>query len=157
KGGRELDFAAGELLQPKKFDKKVYEDTDLYRWTSLRSSYLAEANVDAARTYVVGGGAWLGDGWYWDPWFGAYTWIPGDGLFYSPFGWVFYSPGFVWGAPVFFGGRFHHHFGPDYHAWSPGVHYGMPSNYGHGVQYGPRGGVYSGGFRSGGGFQRSEA
>ena len=39
--------------------------------------YLAEANVDAARVYYAGGPGWYGPGWYWDPFFTAYTWIPG--------------------------------------------------------------------------------
>jgi hypothetical protein len=149
KGGHEVSLN-DEPLKTQKFDKKSFETTDLYRWTSLRSSYLAEANADAARTYIVGGAGWFGNGWYWDPWFSAYTFIPGDGIFYSPFGWGFYSPGFVYGAPYFFGGRYYHHFGGDYHAWGPGYHYGMPYNYGHGVHYGGRlnaGGAY--GYRGG--------
>jgi hypothetical protein len=149
KGGHEVSLN-DEPLKTRKFDKKSLETTDLYRWTSLRSSYLAEANADAARTYVVGGPGWFGDGWYWDPWFSAYTFIPGDGIFYSPFGWGFYSPGVAYGAPYFFGGRYYHHFGRDYHAWGPGYHYGMPYNYGHGVHYGARlnaGGAY--GYRGG--------
>ena len=104
-------------MKAKKFDKKMAEGEDLYRWTSLRSSYLAEANVNAAYTYVGGGFGWFGDGWYWDPWFNAFTFIPGDGIFYSPFGWGFYSPGFVYAAPVFYGGSYYRHFGPNYHAW----------------------------------------
>lgn len=150
KGGHEVTLNPDATLKSVGFDKKALEQADLYRWTSLRSSYLAEANTDAARTYVVGGYGWVGDGWYWDPWYGAYTFLPGDGIFYSPFGWGFYSPGFVFGAPVFYGGRFYHHFGYDYHAWGPGWHYGSPYNYGHGVHYGPQaafgyhGGAYGG-------------
>ena len=75
---------------------------DFYRWASLRSSYLADANVDAAEAYAGSGGwrpgSWYGDGWYWDPWFDAYTFLPGDGIFFDPFGWGFYSP---WCAPYF--------------------------------------------------------
>lgn len=100
------------------FDKKKYED-EFYRWSSLRSSYLTEANVDAARRYAGGSGwapgVWAGAGWYWDPWFDAYTFIPGDGVFFNPFGWGFYSPWYAFGAPFgygFFGG--YHHFGPGY-------------------------------------------
>lgn len=155
KGGHELDFASGDPLKAVKFDKKTYEASDLYRWTSLRSSYLAEANADAAQTYIANGGGWFGDGWYWDPWFSAYTWIPGDGMFYSPFGWGFYSPAMVWAAPGFYGGyHYYHNFGPNYRAWGPGVHYGMPQNYGHGVHYGAHpsmGGVYAAGPRNMGG------
>ena len=173
KAGHEVSFH-DEPLKTQKFDKQALESTELYRWTSLRSSYLAEANVDAARTYVVGGPGWFGYGWYWDPWFSAYTFIPGDGIFYSPFGWGFYSPGFAFGAPFFFGGHYRRYFSGDYRAWGPGFHYGLPANYGNGVRYGARpqaggasglrggaapqsfsaGGFYGGGFHGGGGFHR---
>ena len=123
KGGRELTLNAAGKLKARKFDKKASVD-DFYRWASLRSSYLADANVDAARAYVGGGswspGGWYGNGWYWDPSFDAYTFLPGDGIFYDPFGWGFYSPGFVFGAPLFgygygfAGGGYTHHFGPGY-------------------------------------------
>jgi len=46
--------------QSAEVDKKSYEAGDLYRWSSLRSAYVAEANVNAARGYLAGG--W--DGWY---------------------------------------------------------------------------------------------
>ena len=42
----------------------------------------------------------------WDPWFSCYTFIPGDGIFYSPFGWGFYSPWWAYQAPIYFGGRY---------------------------------------------------
>ncbi len=84
----------------KKFDKHHFAGGDFYRWNSLRSKYLAEANVDEAKQYAYS--YWPGTGWYWDPWFDAYTFIPGDGIFYSPFGWGFYSPVMVYRAPAFF-------------------------------------------------------
>ena len=109
KGGREVALAEDSPLKAQKFDKKSYEEGDLYRWSGLRSSYLAEANVDAARIYVANGWGpwgpgWWGAGWYWSPWFSAYTFIPGDGIFYSPFGWGFYSPWFAGYAPIFYRG-----------------------------------------------------
>lgn len=117
KGGREVDLNASGKLKAQKFDKKLVEASDLYRWSSLRSSYLSEANVDAARVYVANGWygpGWIGASWYWDPWFGTYTFIPANGIFYSPFGWGFYSPLVVYRAPVIVGGGFYHHFGPGY-------------------------------------------
>ena len=127
KGGHQLNLQASEKLKAQKFDKKQNAD-DFYRWSSLRASYLAEANVDAARRYAGGSGwmpgGWYGYGWYWSPWFDAYTFIPGDGIFYDPFGWGFYSPFAAFGAPYFGvgyfgypygGGRFYRHFGPGYH------------------------------------------
>jgi len=129
-------------------------------WSSLRSAYLAEANVDAAPGYIYADGfgpGWYGAGWYWDPWFSAYTFIPGDGIFYSPFGWGFYSPFFEFDAPFFFGDRdhFHHHFDHDLRGWGPGPHYaagvrGGGFHAGHGYAA-PQGGHASNGFRAGGG------
>lgn len=110
KSGEQVDLAA-RPLRAKKLDRKEVEAEDLYRWTSLRSSYLAEANVDYAPKYMYGGFGWFGDGWYWDPWFDSYTFLPGDGIFYSSFGWGFYSPWCVFGAPFFFSNHFQHHFG----------------------------------------------
>ncbi len=59
KDGRDLSVNSGGSLKSGKFDKKMYED-DLYSWSSLRSKYLAEANSDAAQTYVAGGNSWIG-------------------------------------------------------------------------------------------------
>jgi hypothetical protein len=91
-GGHQLDLNMIGKLKTRRFDKNTYTD-DFYRWSSLRSSYLAEANVDAARNYAGGGlipaGNWCGSGWYWNQGFDAYTFIPGDGVYYDPFGWGF--------------------------------------------------------------------
>jgi FecR protein len=101
KGGHELDVNSTGRLKTTKFDKNAYEASDLYQFSYLRSEYLAEANVDMARQYYAGGNGWYGPGWYWDPWFWSYTWLPGDGIFYSPFGWGFYSPWYVGYAPYY--------------------------------------------------------
>lgn len=90
-----LDLNTTGKLKPRKFEEKASRD-DFYLWTSLRSFYLTEANVDAARRYAGGfgwvPGGWYGDGWYWEPWFDAYTFIAGEGSVFDPFGWCFYSP-----------------------------------------------------------------
>jgi len=143
KSGHLVDLTMTEPIKTRKFDKKEVEAEDLYRWSSLRSSYLAEANVDYAPTYAYGASGWYGNGWYWDPWFSAYTFLPWDGIFYSPFGWGFYSPWTVFGAPLYwgYGGypyHYPHRFGPDPARWGPGQHYGNPANYGHGVHYASR-------------------
>jgi hypothetical protein len=110
-GEHEFAFNPGASRKPEKFDKEQVQD-DLYRWSSLRSSYLAEANVDKAQDYQVGNT--YAAGWDWDPYYGAYTFIPGDGIFYSPFGWGFYSPFDVGFAPFFFFGHFDHDFDRDF-------------------------------------------
>ncbi len=160
KGGREISLAGnGEgKLKASKFKKKAYEESDLYRWSSLRSSYLAEANVDASALYAENGfgpwgPGWWGADWYWDPYFDAFTFIPGDGIFYSPFGWGFYSPWLVYQAPFYgYGGYgygyrpFYRHFGTDYRRWGSEPHYAGNLNYAHGIYrgLGSRGGFHSG-------------
>jgi hypothetical protein len=120
-GGKRLELNTGAELKAHGFDKDDYKQSDLYQWSSLRSSYLAEANVNAASVYVANGyygPGWIGAGWYWSPAFGGYTFIPGDGILYSPFGWGFYSPLVVFRSPLFvrFGAPFH----PGFVGFRPG-------------------------------------
>ena len=101
-------------LKARGFETRQYED-DFYRWSGLRSGYLSEASVDIARTYIGPGPGWYGPGWcglgwYWDPWFGVYTFLPADGIFYGPFGWGFYSPIAVYRSPFLFYGHYPHPF-----------------------------------------------
>jgi hypothetical protein len=116
KKGHELAMN-GEGEKPKDFDQKASEDA-LYNWSSLRSQYLGEANVQLASAYE--GAPGFAPGWFWDAGLYGYTWLPGDGAFFNPFGYGFYSP---------------------YYLFDGGFVYG----YGHG--YG-RGG-YRGGYRNG--------
>ena len=166
KGGHKIALAGDVTgkLKARKFDRKSHEEGDLYRWSSLRSAYLAEANVDAAAQYAQNGWGpwgpgWWGPEWYWDPYFDAFTFIPGDGIFYSPFGWGFYSPWWVYQAPFYTAGGYgygfrpgYHHFGPDYRNWGPGPHYAGSPNYAHGIYRGngSMGGFHSGPVRVGG-------
>jgi hypothetical protein len=89
------------VVKAKKFDHNRPHDA-LYAWSSLRSQYVAEASMQSARTLVAGGpGWWSGAGWYWNPWWDMYAFVPGYGVFYSPFGYPFYSPAFVYAAPFY--------------------------------------------------------
>lgn len=156
KGGHELALSSNAPSKPQKFNKKESEESDLYRWSSLRSAYMAEANVNAAGLYVNNGlgpwgPGWWGAGWYWDPWFAGFTFIPGDGIFYSPFGWGFYSPWWVGYAPYYgYLDRpgYYHHFTTDIRNWGPGGHYVEGPNYANGIYRGP-GSAGGGGFHSG--------
>jgi hypothetical protein len=97
KGGHELNLNGGQI-KAQKFKKNEYKG-DLYRFSRLRSDYLAQASAKAARVYIANGWAY-GPGWWWAPWFGGYTFLPADGILYSPFGWGFYSPAVIWGGPL---------------------------------------------------------
>ena len=69
KSGHELAVAPNSPEKTEKFDKKAMNGDDLYRWSSLRSDYEAEANVDAARIVAADG---------WGPDVGR--WLLGSGL-----------------------------------------------------------------------------
>lgn len=116
-GGEKLALA-GEKLKAAHFDARPFED-EFYRWNGLRSGYLSEASVSAARTYIGAGPEWYGPGWagmgwYWNSWFGVYTFLPVDGVYYGPFGWGFYSPIEVFRSPFMFYGNYPHAFS-DFH------------------------------------------
>lgn len=153
KGGHEVTLDNEAAFKARKFDKKQLEASDLYRFSSLRSAYLAEANMDAARIYVNGfgyGPGWYGAGWYWNPWFASYTFIPGNGIFYSPFGYGFYSPLWAYRAPYFWGGHYSRSFGAGYRAPTfarPGPPAGAvraPATHGAEMGGGSRGGSFGG-------------
>lgn len=108
----------GDGLKVLRMEAKSYED-DFYRWNGLRSGYLSEASVAAARSYLgpesgAYKSAWAGLGWYWNPWFEVYTFLPADGAFYGPFGWAFYSPSEVYRSPFTADGSYPHRFS-DFH------------------------------------------
>jgi hypothetical protein len=156
-------------LKSKDFDKnEVTQNNDLYRWSSLRSEYLAEANVDAAQRYYGNAGfapGWWGAGWYWDPWFNGFTFIPAGGFFYNPFGWGFYSPVMVWRAPYYGGFAGYRHFngnrpvaiGRGFHDHAVTRSGGTTGGFrgaragGFGAGHGTGGGSHGGGFSGAGG------
>jgi hypothetical protein len=99
KGSHEL-VLTGEPAKPQHFDKDKSQD-DLYRWSSLRSEYLGEANIDLAENYA--GVSNFYPGWYWAGGPYGYTWLPGDGLFWNPYGYGFYSPFYLYGGGFIYG------------------------------------------------------
>jgi hypothetical protein len=94
----------GEFLVTK-FDKKAGDE--LSRWAGRRAGYLSMANVLAARTIGLSGTTNINSLWAWNSFFNMYTFIPGRGMFYSPFGYSFFSPRAVYAVynpPVYQGG-----------------------------------------------------
>jgi len=155
KGHHELMLtgnANGQSLakeKPADFDTNTPDE--LYKWSSLRSEYLAEANNQIAGEYA---GAAYVPGWYWNPYGWGYTFIGAD-PFYSPFGWGFYP--FGWGGgwgwygghgwygrgPYRYGG---YHEAP--HLAGGGMH--TPNGSAMGGFHGSMGGGFHGGGMSGG-------
>jgi hypothetical protein len=176
KKGHEVLLAEGQPLVRKGFYKEQVETDPLYRWSKLRSEYATESNIAGGSALIAGGG-WWGPGWYWDPFWADFAFMPGWGIGWGPFGYPFFSPWMVGFAPYYgfwggYGGVYHYPVksgldrpAPDpplaHHpiAGSPGfqalprsmagAHMGMPMG-------GFKGGVIGGGFQGegfhGGGF-----
>lgn len=101
--GRMPFFSAA--LTTEKFNDKVGDD--LYLWARDRSQTISAANMSSARTIgtgsagcngssfvsncAPGGGGWNG-GWYYNPYFDMYTYVPLAGTMMNPWGYGFYSP-----------------------------------------------------------------
>jgi FecR protein len=137
KKGHELAMN-GDEEKSKGFDKKTSEDA-LYNWSSLRAQYLGEANVHLASAYE--GSPGLAPGWFWNAGLYGYTWLPGDGAFFDPFGYGFYSPYYLYGGGFVYGyGR---------GGYRSGYRHGQTSF--HSERAGGFHGGYGGGFHGGGG------
>ena len=141
KGGHQLALN-GEPLKPQGFNKDQAAADPFYKWSSLRSQYLGEANLNLAEQYAGYSGFY--PGWYWAGGPYGYTWLPGDGLFWSPFGYGFYSPWYLYGGGFVYGG-----YGRGFY----GYRGGRPAGVYRGGQpvSGFRGGAVGGGFHGGGG------
>lgn len=92
--GKGNELALNGNWKVQHFDTKAEAaQNPLYAWSNLRSEYEAQASMQSARNiFVAGWPYWYGPGWYWNPYWDMYGFIPGDGIWYSPFGWPFYSP-----------------------------------------------------------------
>jgi hypothetical protein len=99
--GKQLSFdSPNSLLHPESFDHNQADN--LYNWSKLRSEYLAQANAASVSTIVVNRPSWwAGTGWYWNPAFDTWSYVPGSGYLVSPFGFGFYSPQYwIYSPPV---------------------------------------------------------
>ena len=112
--GHEALLAEGQPLARQTYNKDQIEEDPLYRWSRLRSDYATESNIDAANNLLMDGG-WWGPGWYWDPFWWDFAFMPGFGIGWGPFGYPFFSPWAVGYAPYYgysYGrgyGGFHHY------------------------------------------------
>ena len=92
-----------DTLAVNKFDKTTTDALD--RWSERRADYVSMANPGAASVVsrsMFGGGVPLygsglagtfPGGWFWNPFFGMYSYVPGmGGMFYSPYGCPMFSP-----------------------------------------------------------------
>lgn len=150
-------LASAKPLKKGGFDAKAVKTQPLYVWSEARSQDESQANIAVAQNVAAYGG-WYGAGWYWDPYWSYYAYLPADGFLYSPFGWGFYSPGFIgyYGVPFGYYGHFGR-YGGRYgrvggtYARGGGFRGGVAGGFHGGVAGGMRGGFGGGGFHGGGG------
>jgi hypothetical protein len=150
----ELRLASEKPLKKMSFEASLVKAQPLYVWSEVRSQDESQANVSLAENVATYGG-WYGPGWYFDPAWSFYSYLPGDGFLYSPFGLGFYSPAFIGYYGIPFG--YYHRYG-GYGGWHVGGASAHISGFNRGFSGGgfhssgfSGGGFHSGGF-SGGGF-----
>jgi hypothetical protein len=142
----QLLLASAQPLKKTSFDANAVKTQPLYVWSEARSQDESQANVAVAQNVAAYGG-WYGPGWYWDPYWSFYAYLPADGFLYSPFGWGFYSPWYIgyYGVPF---GRYA--FGR-YGYYGHGGHYrGGYAHVGVNAHVSSFGGGFHGGFAGGG-------
>jgi hypothetical protein len=92
----ELVVKSGKLvaldnpLAAEKFDAK--DGDALTRWSKRRAEYISMANVYAAKYVKDSGSSWKSSNWFYNSYFGMFTYLPGSGYFRSPYGYSYYSP-----------------------------------------------------------------
>jgi hypothetical protein len=114
--GKDHELALDGDSKAQKFSAKKAED-DLYAWSKVRDQYVSAASYSAARNVSIGNGfdaaygggyfgpygglgSFYGPGWFWNSGFNSWAWLPGDGAFFSPFGYGFFAPNYIAYAPV---------------------------------------------------------
>ncbi len=123
--GQKVVVKKGKLLLldgtmiAEKFDTAQTDALD--RWSRRRAEYLAMANISAAKQIADSGVYWTRRGWWWNPYFGMYTYVPLRGTYYSPYGWSFWSPGNVY--TVFYVPPTYHSGGGGWGSYNPNLGY----------------------------------
>lgn len=93
-GGQSVTVRKAQLLPlngalvAEKFDPKSGDA--LLRWARRRAEYVAMANPSTAQ--AAGNSFSGGNAWVYNPYFGSFTFLPGSGVVYSPFGYSYWSP-----------------------------------------------------------------
>ncbi len=96
-GGNVLIVRAGKMVSfdgavaVEKFNAK--DGDALSRWSMRRAEGISLANLSAAKYVKDSGRTWSSNGWYYNPYYGMFTFIPGGhGMFSSAYGYRYYSP-----------------------------------------------------------------
>ena len=88
KRGKETALDGG--LVAEKFNRKNQDAFD--QWDQSRSEVLAYASANASQSMLNANTPWTASGWYFNPSYDLFTFVPFGEPVYSPFGWQFWSP-----------------------------------------------------------------
>jgi hypothetical protein len=86
--------ALDSAVAVEKFDNKLTDA--LTRWSRRRAEYVSLAHVSAAKSVFDSGTYWTRGGWYYNPYFGIMSFLPGHGSYRNPYGYMLYSPALVY-------------------------------------------------------------
>lgn len=85
----------------------THQTDNLDSWSAYRAGLLERANVGVVRAYRNGYAPWdlhnssllYGGGWFYNPFYGTYTFWPGySSFYYSPYGYHYYPPNYGYGG-----------------------------------------------------------
>lgn len=87
KEGRKIEIAG--VLAPQKFNNKTGDAFS--RWAGRRAETIALSNMAVTRRALRSGGMGSLAGWYFDPYYGFFTFIPGRGMYRNYWGVNYFS------------------------------------------------------------------
>lgn len=89
--GEQLLFGGNAALKPRKFEPT--ETDAIYEWSLRRADREAQASEWTAEGLLaLSGASRYNAGWYWNPWFKSWAFIPATGYRQTPFGYGYYAP-----------------------------------------------------------------
>lgn len=95
--GRELTWSGDAARNTAKLARGHLGADTLYSWSEQRSKAAADVSANTAQVLVATNpDNWHGPGWYWNPFLGAWAFLPADYARCGPFGEMFFSARFYY-------------------------------------------------------------
>lgn len=89
--GQELLLNGTNAPRPRKFARA--ETDAMYAWSKSRAGYASQVSEWTEESLLgLDGQPDFADGWYWNPWYKSWAFVPEKGYVVSPFGYGFYAP-----------------------------------------------------------------
>jgi len=93
--GRELTWAGNAAANAVKLPHGRSADDSLYAWSRQRAQAASDSSVNTAQSMAAcNPDNWHGAGWYWNPFLGAWAFLPAEYALSGPYGDTFFSARF---------------------------------------------------------------